>query len=408
MAARRLDFEGASGATLAARLDRPKGRPLAYVLFAHCFTCNKDIFAASRIARRLVEQGFAVLRFDFTGLGHSEGEFASTNFTSNVQDLLAATDFMRRELEAPAVMIGHSLGGAATILAATEVEEAKAVVTIGAPSEPAHVTQHLVEDRERIEREGAADVKIGGRPFRIQRQFLDDIEEQKLDRALANLGKALLVLHAPRDAIVGIEHAGHIFQHARHPKSFVSLDSADHLLTRHEDAAYVADVVAAWSSRYVPRAAPEDERASEKGPAEGVVRVRETGRGRFQQDVLSGRHRLLVDEPSSLGGDDTGPGPYDYLAAALGACTSITMRMYAERKGWPVETISVDVRHEKIHARDCEDCETREGRIDQLTREISLRGDLSDEQRTRLLEIADKCPVHRTLESEVKIRTREV
>lgn len=400
----KIEFAGSQGHALAARLELPDQAPRAYALFAHCFTCSKDIFAAARIATGLAEKGIAVLRFDFTGLGASDGEFANTNFSSNVDDLIRAADYLRDEHGAPCVIIGHSLGGAAVLAAAGRIPEIKAVATIGAPSDPAHV-QHLFADaRPEIEAQGEAEVKLAGRTFRIQKQFLDDIESHKLSDAIATMKKPLLVFHSPIDNTVGIDNAGAIFVAAKHPKSFVSLDAADHLLSRREDAIYVADVLSAWATRYLG----ENEKKSEATPdtEDGVVVVRETGNGAFQQEVLNGPHRLLADEPPSVGGANTGPTPYGYLLAGLGACTSMTMRMYANRKKWPLEQASVTLKHDKIHAADCEDCETRDGKVDLIEREIELTGPLDDEQRAKLIEIVDKCPVHRTLHSEIKITTQ--
>ena len=405
MAARseKLTFQGASGEILAARLDLPAGELRAMALFAHCFTCSKDIFAAARIAAGLADTGIAVLRFDFTGLGHSEGEFANTNFSSNVADLVKAADYLREAYEAPKIMIGHSLGGAAVLAAAGQVPEAVAVATIGAPADPAHVAHAFQSSREEIEAKGEAEVLLAGRPFKIQKQFLEDIVEQKLESAIAGLRKALIVFHAPRDQMVGIENAGHIFGAAKHPKSFISLDDADHLLSRKADAVYVAKVLSAWASRYLG-----DEPATASSPApesRGTVVVRETGRGRFLQDVEAGPHRFQADEPVDFGGTDLGPGPYDLLLAGLGACTSMTVRMYAARKKWPLEGVEVSLQHDRVHAKDCQDCEAKEGKVDRIVRQLTLSGPLEPAQRTKLLEIADKCPVHRTLTNEIKIET---
>ncbi len=396
----KLSFAGTGGQELAARLEKPRGRSHAVALFAHCFTCTKDIFAAARIAAGLASRGIAVLRFDFTGLGHSEGEFANTNFSSNVDDLVAAADHLRSLGTAPKIVIGHSLGGAAVLAAAGRIPEAVAVATIGAPADPAHV-QHLFQAaRPEIEAKGEAEVLLAGRPFTIKKQFLEDIEATRLEAAIGDLRKALLVFHAPRDATVGIENAGRIFGAAKHPKSFVSLDDADHLLTRREDATYVAEVLAAWAGRYLGLAQAEPLKA-----ASGTVVVQEAGEGKFAQHVAAGPHQLRADEPLSVGGEDSGPGPYDLVMAGLGACTSMTLRLYAERKGWPLERVTVTLSHDKIHAEDCADCETKSGRLDRIDRRLLVEGALDDEQRARLLEIADKCPVHRTLESEVVVTT---
>lgn len=399
----KVSFAGADGAILAARLDLPVGRPRAYALFAHCFTCSKDIFAAARIADGLAERGIAVLRFDFTGLGASEGDFANTNFSSNIGDLVKAADFLRAHYEAPKLLVGHSLGGAAVLAAAAQVPEATAVATIAAPADPAHVAEHFTEARAEIEAAGEAEVLLVGRPFRIKKQFLEDIEGHRLEAAIGGLKKALMVFHAPRDAVVGIDNASRIFLAARHPKSFVSLDDADHLLSRKSDAIYVAEVLAAWAGRYLGMTQERDVKA----PADHVV-VEETGEGRFTQHIAAGRHVLRADEPESVGGLDSGPSPYDLLLASLGACTSMTLRIYADHKGLALEKTRVTLSHAKIHAEDCEHCETREGKLDRIERRIELTGQLSGAERQRLLEIADRCPVHRTLHSEILIETKAV
>ncbi len=402
-----VSFPGAAGHALAARLDLPSGaqtsRPHAYALFAHCFTCSKDSKAATFISEALTDAGIAVLRFDFTGLGGAEGEFANTTFSSNVGDLVAAAAWLRSERAAPAILVGHSLGGAAVLVAAGQIPEAVAVATINAPADPAHVAQLFAGRRAEIDVHGEAAVELAGRKFRIRREFLEDVAAQKLSVAIAALRRALIVFHAPRDATVGIDNASTIFLAAKHPKSFVSLDDADHLLTRRADAQYVGAVLAAWASRYLPA------RVEDAGEADGprdTVLVREAGAGKFQQEIAIGPHRLIADEPASAGGDDTGPSPYDLLSAALGACTAMTIRMYADAKKLPLERVRVNLRHEKIHASDCSECETREGRVDRIERVIELEGPLDDAARAKLLEIANKCPVHRTLHSEVVIPTR--
>lgn len=401
MRTERLEFANAKGEKLAALIDLPLGIPNAFALFAHCFTCGKDNLAAKRISERLAIGGIGVLRFDFTGLGTSEGEFADTHFSSNVDDLVAAADHLRKVYGTPAILIGHSLGGAATLAAAHRIADARAVVTIAAPCDPAHVTGLFKEHIDKIREQGEVEVSLAGRPFRIKREFLDDIAEQRVRDCLANLRKALLVFHSPTDDIVGIENASHIFTAAKHPKSFVSLAGADHLLSKRNDAVYVANVIATWAERYIERPAERGDEQIEVG----TVLVRESGNGKFQQEVLSGPHRFLADEPVKVGGLDSGPGPYDLLLAGLGACTSMTLRLYADRKKLPLERVSVRLTHNKIHAEDCRDCETKEGMVDRIDRSITMEGPLDAEQRKRLLEIADKCPVHRTLESEIEIRT---
>lgn len=400
MSAASIRFPGSQGQQLAALLDAPPEAPRAYALFAHCFTCSKDSKAATYVAQALAAQGIATMRFDFTGLGASAGDFADSNFSSNVDDLLAAVDWLRAHRAAPQILIGHSLGGAAVLAAAARVPEARAVATIGAPFDPAHVT-HLVDSgRAEIEAKGEARVNIGGRPFLVRKQFLDDLAAQRPAETIGALRKALIVFHSPRDAIVGIDNAARIFMAAKHPKSFVSLDDADHLLSSREHAAYVAQVLAVWASRYL------DPEPRQNAPVRDV-RVIETGAGRFSQLIVAGRHRFGADEPVAAGGDDSGPSPYDLLLAGLGTCTSMTLRMYAAQKQWPLERVTVDLKHEKIHAVDCVECETKEGRIDRIERSIRIEGPLGPTQRARLLEIADRCPVHRTLHSEVHIVTKE-
>jgi putative redox protein len=400
----RFQFKGADGQQLAAALDLPDSAPRAYALFAHCFTCSKDTLAAKRIATALSAKGIAVLRFDFTGLGSSEGDFANSTFSSNVADLIAAADHLRDTSKAPALLIGHSLGGAAVLAAAARIPDAKAIVTIAAPSDPAHVTGLFAEHIDAIRAEGAVEVSLTGRPFTIKRAFLDDIAEHNLIAAVATLRRPLLIMHAPTDDTVGIDNATKIFIAAKHPKSFVSLADANHLLTDKNDAIYVADVIASWAERYLDPVAPLAVTAASELPP-GVT-VRETGQGKFQQMISVGRHRLVADEPVAVGGEDSGPGPYDLLLAALGACTSMTIRLYADRKALPLQRTAVTLNHRKIHAEDCAECETKAGMLDQIERVIAMEGALDAEQRAKLLEIADKCPVHRTLTSEVRILTR--
>ena len=405
MPTERFQFEGEGGYKLAAALDLPEQEPLAVALFAHCFTCGKDALSAKRISTALAAKGIAVLRFDFTGLGASEGEFANATFSSNVADLVRAADHLRKIRKAPALLIGHSLGGAAILAAAKDIPETKAVVTIAAPSAPAHVTGLFKEHVEDIRTVGEVEVALAGRPFRIKREFLDDIAEHDLMAQIGKLRRALLVMHSPTDDIVGIDNATRIFMSARHPKSFVSLAGADHLLGDRRDAAYVADMIAAWAPRYLqPTSA--DQVAEHSAEPRRVV-VQETRNSKFQQLVSAGPHRLLADEPLAVGGDDTGPGPYDFLIAGLGACTSMTMRLYADRKSLPLDRVTVTLAHSKIHASDCADCETKQGLLDQIERVIRIDGALDAEQRKKLMEIADKCPVHRTLTSEIRIMTRE-
>jgi uncharacterized OsmC-like protein/alpha-beta hydrolase superfamily lysophospholipase len=404
MPAERFDFPNAQGQNLAALLDRPDGPVRATALFAHCFTCGKSNRAARRIAEGMKLHGIAVLRFDFTGVGASEGEFANTTFSSNIDDLVAAADHLRSELKAPSLLIGHSLGGAAVLAAAHRIPEARAVVTIAAPFDPAHVVGLFGEKIHEIGEKDEVEVTLAGRPFRVRKSFLDDVNQQNLAARVSVLHKALLIFHSPTDDTVGIENASKIFLAAKHPKSFISLNGADHLVSNTNDAAFIAHVISAWSERYLDMAT---DAVFDADTEEGTVLVRESGSGKFQQEIVSGAHRMLADEPVKAGGMDIGPGPYDLLLAALGACTSMTVRLYADLKQIPLSRTSVRLRHEKIHAKDCAECETKEGKIDHIDLAITFEGDLSPEQRKRLLEIADKCPVHRTLESEVRIHTVE-
>ncbi|MWB77873.1 alpha/beta fold hydrolase [Pseudooceanicola sp. 216_PA32_1] len=400
MPSSKIQFPGHDGHPLAARLDRPEGPQLATALFAHCFTCSKDIAAARRISQRLAAMGIAVLRFDFTGLGHSGGEFANTTFSSNVGDLERAADWLRDEGMAPTLLIGHSLGGAAILRAAQAIPSARAVVSIAAPFDPAHVTHNFGDALDRIETEGEALVPLGERSFVIRRSFVDDIRAASLGEAIAGLRRALLILHAPRDAVVGIDNAQRIFEAAKHPKSFVTLDDADHLVSNAADAEYAAEVIAAWAGRYIPLTPP----APPPGAPEGIVRVAEADPDGFLQDVNDGPfHHLLADEPEAYGGTNRGMSPYGFLAAGLGACTSMTIRMYARRKGWPLEHVQVDVSHDKVHAQDAGT--TADTKVDVFRRVIRLEGPLSPDQRARLREIADRCPVHRTLEMASEVRT---
>ena len=397
----KFTFTSPQGHELAGRLDSPRvGAPRGYAVFAHCFSCSKDLGAVRRIVTRLTQAGLSVLRFDFTGLGHSEGEFANSHFQANVADLSAAIKAMNAAGKPPSLLIGHSLGGAAVLCAASDHEQIKAVATVGAPFDPAHALDNITEDISDLDPEACVEVSLGGRPFSIDRQFVEGMRAGKVQAAAKTLRAALLVLHSPVDQTVGIDHASQIFLNARHPKAFVGLDTADHLLTKAEDAAFVGDTIATWAARYVDLSLPE------QSEARGQVVVESTGVGKFQQRVLAAGHALVADEPKSYGGLDSGPSPYDYLLAGLGACTNMTLAMYAERKGLPLEGVIVALDHSKIHAKDCAECETQSGKIDHIKRTLTIEGEaLTPEQRQRLLEIADMCPVHRSLHGEFKIET---
>lgn len=395
----KVTFKNNEGHELAGHLELPLNQePHSFVLFAHCFTCNKNFFAVRNIARALSKNGFGVLRFDFTGLGESEGDFSDTNFSGNVEDLLAAAAFLEKEHKAPALLIGHSLGGAAVIFAAHELNSVRAVTTIGSPSSPRHVEHLLRSNISEIREKGVATVNVGGRNFTIKEQFLKDLNTKELKDLVRDLNKALLVMHSPQDPVVGINNAEELYIAARHPKSFVSLDGADHLLTRTEDSVYTGEVIAAWASRYLN--IPEPEKPSTTHQV--VANLGEEG---FTTQMKAGKHYFVSDEPVSLGGNDFGPTPYDYLAAGLAACTSMTIQMYVKRKKWPLKNVETHVNHEKKHAEDCQNCERNTSKIDTFDREIILEGNLDEQQRKRILEIADKCPVHRTLENKIAINT---
>ncbi|UWP90044.1 bifunctional alpha/beta hydrolase/OsmC family protein [Aliiroseovarius crassostreae] len=400
MPTERFTFKGHGGDDLAGRLNLPSGPHLGTALFAHCFTCGKDIAAARRIADRLAGLGIAVLRFDFTGLGQSDGAFEHTHFSSNVEDILLAAQALKARGMAPDLLIGHSLGGAAILRATAQLPDTQAVVTIGAPSTPANVIRQFETALPDLNAEGTARVQLGGRPFTLRQSLVDDLQEQKIDEAIHNLNAALLVLHAPRDEVVSIDHAAKIFMAAKHPKSFITLDDADHLITRQADAEYVAEVISAWATRYTDLTPP----APPIGAPEGIVRVAEADADGFLQDIQAGPfHHTQADEPMAYGGTNKGMSPYGFLSAGLGACTSMTIRMYARRKGWPLTHVRVDVSHNKVHAQDA-DTSTR-AKIDKFRREVMLDGPLSQDQRHRLLEIADRCPVHRTLEGTSDVET---
>ena len=400
---RKLAFNNGEGKSLAARLDLPVDeKPMAYALFAHCFTCTKHLNAVVNISRALTRCGIAVLRFDFTGLGESEGDFTETNFSSNVADLVAASRFLTSEYEAPKILVGHSLGGAAVLRAASEIPSSVAVAVIGTPADPSHITRFVHKEGQEASVGDEIDVALMGRTVRLKKQFLDDVEGVQMRDVIRNLGRALLIMHSPIDEIVSVQNAAEIFQAARHPKSFVSLDKADHLLSNRSDSQYAGLVLAAWAQKYIA-SIPEAEAAGE-APDNRVIAT--TGAWGYQTEIRVRGHSLIADEPIAVGGSDTGPTPYDYLVAALGACTSMTLRMYADRKKWPLESVVVRLRHERIHASDCDACVTKEGKVDRIEREIELIGPLSEEQRGAFLGIADKCPVHRTLHSEILVDTR--
>jgi len=400
MPSQKIKFQNSAGEELSARLDKPVGNfAKAFAIFAHCFTCSKNLKAVANISRALNQAGLAVLRFDFTGLGESEGDFSDTNFSSNISDLIEAAKFLQAEFESPQVLVGHSLGGAAVLQAASQIASVKAVATIGAPAEPTHVRKLFVNKEREISEQGEARVNLAGREFTIKKQFLDDLDAQNMRTNLSSLKRPLLIFHSPTDNVVGIENASQIFEAVRHPKSFISLDHADHLLTNENDSNYVGGIIAAWTSKYLQtKNAPREQNDS------FPVWV-QTGGNELLTVINANGHDLIADEPLSVGGTNLGPTPYDLLVSSLGACTSMTLRLYADRKGWPLKSVEVNLKHQKVHAADCADCEKKNKMLDQIEREIVLHGELDDSQKQRLLEIADRCPVHRTLHNKIEILT---
>ncbi len=399
----KIEFQNNDGQTLVGRLELPIDRhPHNFAIFAHCFTCNKNLAAVKNISRSLTANGFGVLRFDFTGLGESEGDFGDTNFSGNVEDLVAAAEYLGENHQAPTLLIGHSLGGAAVLFAAAEISSVKAVATIGAPSNPVHVKHLFKSDLEEIESSGRAKVNLSGRDFTIKKQFLDDLESKSLPETAMRLRKALLIMHSPQDNTVEIKNAEEIYLAARHPKSFVSLDGADHLLMNKKDSIYAGDVISGWAKRYVDLPNQEKIRTNHQ-----VVASLDKEDG-FTTAMKVGTHFMTADEPVSFGGNDFGPSPYELVSAGLSACTAMTVQMYAKRKNWPLENIEVHTSYGKDHAVDCEDCEADSAKIDTFKREIKFIGDLDEKQKERMLQIADKCPVHRTLHSETQVITKLV
>lgn len=395
----RLTIPNRIGLQLSASLDQPPtGPPKAYAIFAHCFTCGKNLRAERNISLALTQEGFAVLRFDFAGLGESEGEFYDTNFSTNVSDIIDCANYLAEHYEAPQLLIGHSLGGAGVLLAATQLEAIKAIATIGTPAEPSHVMRLFEAMEQTIRQDGQAPVLIGGRPFVLKRQFLEDLERTQLKPSIGALKKAIMVMHSPQDRIVGIDNAKDIYIAARHPKSFLSLDGADHLLHDKEDSLYAAQMIAAWSVRYL--------HLKDKPPllSDKQAVVRTGGKG-YTTEIQAGKHNFLADEPTSVGGDDLGPTPYDLLLASLGACTGMTLRMYADRKGWDLQEVRVHLEHSKEYPTDAGMKEDPKGKLDHIERILELEGNLDDKQRERLLQIADRCPVHRTLHSTIIVST---
>ncbi len=399
MRSKKIHFENHQGNKMAAVLEFPADRhPHNFVLFAHCFICGKNLQAARQLSRALSLRGFAVMRFDFTGLGEREGDLAGTRFSPNIEDLVRAAEYLAENYQAPSLLVGHSLGGAAVLGAAGELPSVKAVVTLASPFAPEPVSHLQADDAATIERKGQATVAIQGRKFTVGKQFLEDIRQVKLEEQLAGLGKALLIMHSPQDRIVSIDNAARMYQAARHPKSFISLDGGDHLLSDRSLAAYAGDTIASWALRYVDPQ-PRDKL---KGRKEVVVRLGDEG---YTTEIMARHHSLKADEPEDVGGNDFGPTPYELLSASLGACTAMTLHMYARRKKWDLQEVTVHLTHFKDYAKDAMGCEDKSSKIDYFERLLELEGDLSDQQKDRLMDIADKCPVHRTLHGDIEIKT---
>ena len=399
----KVTFQNKEGKNLVGRLELPLNQhPHNYVIFAHCFTCNKNLSAVKNIGKALTSKGFGVLRFDFTGLGESEGDFEDTNFSGNVQDLVAASNYLKQNYRAPTLLVGHSLGGAAVIFAAAEIDSVKAIATIGAPSDPSHVEHLLKSGIEEIKASGKAVFNLSGRDFTIKKQFLDDLETKSLPDTIKNLQTAILVMHSPQDTTVGIKNAEEIYVAAKHPKSFISLEGADHLLMNRKDSVYAGEVISGWARRYVDM--PEEVPLK---TTHQVVASLATESG-FTTAMKVGNHLMTADEPTSFGGNDYGPSPYELVSAGLSACTAMTIQMYVKRKGWPLENVEVHTSYGKSHAEDCEACESDSAKIDTFEREIKIKGNLDEKQKARILQIADKCPVHKTLHSETQVITKLV
>ncbi len=397
-------FKNKEGQSLVGRLELPVNQhPHNYAIFAHCFTCNKNLAAVRNIGKALTSNGFGVLRFDFTGLGESEGDFGDTNFSGNVEDLIAAADYLNDNYSAPTLLIGHSLGGAAVIYAAAQVNSVKAVATIGAPSSPKHVQHLLQSSLDEIKKNGKAIVNLSGRDFTIKKQFLDDLEHKTLSETVKNLRKPILIMHSPQDNTVGIKNAEEIYRAAHHPKSFISLDGADHLLMNKNDSIYAGEVISGWAKRYLIIADSEELPKTKHQ----VVASLDFDDG-FTTDMKVGNHYMTADEPTSYGGNDFGPSPYELVSAGLSACTAMTLQMYAKRKDWHIDNVEVHTTYSKTHALDCEDCESPNAKIDTFHREIKITGNFDDKQMDRLLQIADKCPVHKTLHNETQVITKIV
>lgn len=406
-----LKIVNKAGEKLAAHLVIPADEQINNIaIFAHCFTCSSSLFVVKNISNELIEKGISVLNFDFTGLGHSEGDFSETNFSNNISDLEDVNSFLTETYIAPTILIGHSLGGAAAIIAASQLENIKAVVSIAAPSYVKHITRHFQNFDEIIKEKGHAMLSIGGRPFTIRKQFIDDLEKHNLEEVVKGLRKPIMIMHSPQDNIVDIENAGRLYNNAFHPKSFISLDGADHLVRNKKDAAYIANVIASWVERYVPIAANGTNEAIMLKNVDGeqVLVYHETSVP-YTNHIYTKTQHILGDEPIDFGGNDLGLSPYELLIAAIGSCTTLTLKLYAKRKEWDLREVYVYLSYAKKHAEEIENREPEAmGKLDFIRKKLKLVGNLSEEQIIKLKEIASKCPVHKTVAGKVYFETELV
>ncbi len=394
---KKVRFQSANGNELVGYIQVPVNQhPEHFAVLAHCFSCTKNLGALREIGRALTQEGFGILRFDMTGLGESEGDFGQTGFVSNITDIVSAYHFLEAEYQAPDLLVGHSFGGTAALCAATMMPSTEAVVTIGSPSDPRNVLKRFGESLEEIQVKGSATVKLEGRPFNISQKFVQSLLSDDLEEEVATLNKAILVIHSPQDNVVTVDNAKRIYDFAKHPKSFVSLDGADHMLTNKRDSNYVGKLIASWAKRYLPQRLDYDDLKRSQ-----AITVRLDDDEKFTTEIMARHHSLLADEPEKVGGNDFGPAPYELVTAGLGACTAMTLQMYARRKNWPLDRVEVELDHSK------EVDEAGES-VDIFTRKIRIKGALDEIQRARFLEIANKCPVHRTLEKGSKVVTELV